>query len=166
MRDLLEAVFVSEMVCPSARIVVVSAYVSDAPIIDNRSGQFANLEPQWPLAWVRLSQVLRSTLQRGAELHIASRPGAREDDFMRQLVSRSEFDGTDSLIVTHEYETAELAERSHEKAIIADTWALHGSMNFTYSGIELNGELVTFETDPSAIGELSAEFASIFQRMP
>jgi hypothetical protein len=35
-------------------------------------------------------------------------------------------------------------------------------MNFTYSGVELNGELVTFTNDRSDVATLASEFAPVF----
>ena len=51
----------------------------------------------------------------------------------------------------------------HEKALIADTWALHGSMNLTYRGVEVNGELVTISADPRHVAELSTTVMEMFR---
>jgi len=53
-------------------------------------------------------------------------------------------------------------EQEHGKALVADNWALHGSMNFTYSGVEINGEIVTFTTDADQVSTLAAELAPLF----
>jgi phosphatidylserine/phosphatidylglycerophosphate/cardiolipin synthase-like enzyme len=50
----------------------------------------------------------------------------------------------------------------HEKAMVADTWAVHGSMNLTYRGVELNGELVTVTTDPGHVAAITTELMSLF----
>jgi phosphatidylserine/phosphatidylglycerophosphate/cardiolipin synthase-like enzyme len=72
-------------------------------------------------------------------------------------------DGTlDNLNVSQD-ENNFLFEKEHSKGLISDTWALIGSMNFTYSGVEINGELVTFKTDPNSIGQLAAAFTDLFE---
>jgi hypothetical protein len=35
-------------------------------------------------------------------------------------------------------------------------------MNFTYSGVEINGEIVTFTTDTEQVSALAAELAPLF----
>ena len=55
------------------------------------------------------------------------------------------------------------ANHQHEKALIADTWAIQGSMNLTHSGVELNGELVTLTSAPEEVANLAAEIMGLFR---
>jgi hypothetical protein len=36
-------------------------------------------------------------------------------------------------------------------------------MNFTYSGVEINGEIVTFTTDAEQVSALAAELSPLFE---
>ena len=154
--DLLEAVLVGELIAAGSRLLVISPWITDFPVIDNRSGQYSLLDPQWGAAKIRFSSVLRSLLLRGTRLSVACRPGTREDEFVTRLQTYAVSDGTDDLLWLQRSD-AVMRERAHEKALVADSWALHGSMNFTYSGVELNGELVTFTTDAATVATLASE---------
>lgn len=159
--DLLEALMIAELVAPPSRLLLVSPWISDFPLIDNRAGRFAHLDSQWSATRIRLSAVLRSFLIRGTHVYIACRPARREDEFVEHLQTVAELDGTDSFLTFQRAEDR-FRDRSHEKALVADSWALHGSMNFTYSGVELNGELVTFTDDESLVAELAGELLPLF----
>ncbi len=159
--DLLEGLFVADLLTPPSRFLLVSPWISDFPIIDNRSGSFAHLDAQWGAARIRFSAVMRSLLMRGTHVSIACRPGDREDEFVDRIQTAAETDGTDPLLTLQRADDV-LRERSHEKALVSDAWALHGSMNFTFSGVELNGELVTFTNEPTAVATLASELAPLF----
>jgi hypothetical protein len=159
--DLLEAVLVAELIAPGSRLLLVSPWISDFPVVDNRSGQFAQIDAQWGASKLRLSAVLRSLLSRGVRVSIACSKGEREDGFIQQLQTFAEADGTeDLLIVRRNDEFGHGIE--HQKSLIADDWAIYGSMNFTYSGVELNGELVTFTDDAQEVAQLAAELQPLF----
>lgn len=159
--DLLETLMIAELLTPPSRLLLISPWISDFPIVDNRAGQFTHLDAQWGTGRIRLSAILRSFLARGTQVSIACRPGSREDEFVHRLQAVAEVDGSDAFLSIQRAEDR-LRDRSHEKALVADSWALHGSMNFTYSGVELNGELVTFTDDPSAVAELATELLPLF----
>ncbi|GAA2666312.1 hypothetical protein Apa02nite_006520 [Actinoplanes palleronii] len=50
----------------------------------------------------------------------------------------------------------------HEKAIVADSWVMFGSMNLTYRGVTLNGEIVTVSVNPSKVAKLATELSGLF----
>lgn len=158
--DLLEAVLVAELISAGSRLLVISPWITDFPVVDNRSGRYAHLDPQWGASRIRFSAVLRSLLLRGTRLSVACRPGPREDEFLSRLKTYAISDGTDDLLRLQRSDEV-MRERAHEKALVADSWALHGSMNFTYSGVELNGELVTFTTDAATVATLASELSPI-----
>jgi phosphatidylserine/phosphatidylglycerophosphate/cardiolipin synthase-like enzyme len=157
--DLLQAILVSEMVTPGKRLLLVSPWVSDFPVIDNRSGFFSQLDPRWGASRIRLSSVLRSLMARGTVVYLALRPDQRENEFVERLEMAVQADGTEGRLIVRRSEKASVA---HEKALVGDDWALHGSMNFTYSGVELNGELITYTTENETVSELATELYSMF----
>jgi hypothetical protein len=53
--DLLEAAFVAELISPGSRLLVVSPWITDFPILDNRAGRFTHLDTQWGASRIRLS---------------------------------------------------------------------------------------------------------------
>ena len=83
--DLLQVVFTAELLCPSGCLWLVSPWVSDIPVIDNRSNGFLSLEPSWARTQVGLSQVLGKLLELGTTVHIATRPDDHNDAFLDRM---------------------------------------------------------------------------------
>lgn len=158
---LLQTVFVAEMIHPSTCLWLVSPWISNIEVIDNRTDGFRHLEPQWPLGSVRLSDVLAALVARGTEVHIATRParpwlttndtGRHNDRFLDELRHRI---AADAALHIHREEEKHL----HTKGLLGDRFFLSGSMNFTHNGIVVNDEQVRFTTDPSEVAQARIEF--------
>lgn len=146
-RELLQAVFVSEYVAPSRCIWLVSPWVSDIPIIDNRSGGFDSLDSSWGPRVVRLIEVLTHLVRVGGTVVIATRPVPHNAPFVEQLSAVATDLGVASNLVTVE------AEDLHEKGVLGDNFYLSGSMNLTYGGVELLEETVKFDTAPEVVAQ-------------
>jgi phosphatidylserine/phosphatidylglycerophosphate/cardiolipin synthase-like enzyme len=147
-RELLQIVFAAELLAPSRCLWLVSPWLRDIPVLDNTSGSFLFLCPDFPLTEVRLSLVLRELLARGSQLVIATRPdpaNAQVHDSLRGI-------GLDDRLIF--YERAEL----HAKGIVGNAYALIGSMNLTYNGLDRLTEMLVFETDRSAVEPLRLSF--------
>jgi hypothetical protein len=134
--DLLQAIFVSEMIAPSPCLWLVSPWISDIPLIDNSANSFLYLNTRWARGKVRFSQVLEALADVGTTIHVATRPLPHNYGFIERLGEAASADH----IVIH------LVEELHEKGIVGDTFYLGGSMNFTYNGISINEEAVIYET--------------------
>lgn len=143
--DLLQAIFVAELFSPSRCLWLVSPWISDIPVIDNRTNAFLALDPLWIRSQVTLSQVLTRLLELGTTIHVATRPDSRNLAFLDRLRRGAEPEGLPFRV--HEQ------EELHEKGILGDGFYLSGSMNFTFSGISLNEEAVHFIVDPAAVAE-------------
>jgi phosphatidylserine/phosphatidylglycerophosphate/cardiolipin synthase-like enzyme len=159
--DCLEGLLASELMNPGRRLLIVSPWISDFPALDNRGGRFAAIDASWAATFVLFSNVLRTTLQRGARVRIACGPGDRETEFVARLVRAAALDGTTDHISVNRL-PREHRVFSHEKAVIADTWAVYGSMNLTYSGVTMNGELITVTTNPARVSEVATELLGLF----
>lgn len=151
-RELLELMFVTELLSPSERLWVVSAWLRDVPIIDNRSGAYAALAPDFPRTEIRLSRVLSELVGRGTRVVIATRPSPDGGSVGAALVSATR--GVGVLVKT--------MPELHVKGIVGDHSALLGSMNLTNNGIENLTELLQFETDPGQLARLRAEFRATY----
>ena len=145
-RDLLQALFVAEIISPSKCIWIVSPWITDIPIIDNLTNAFSTLEPQWGRTQVRLSQIIYKLLDMGTTVRIATRSSHSTENFISSINSRT------SSWVDAPLDIQEVDEL-HEKGILGDDYYLAGSMNFTYNGITLNEESVHFHTDPQIVAE-------------
>ena len=59
LQELLQAIFVSELLVPSQNeIWIVSPWISDIPIIDNSSAGYDIINPDWRGRLIKLSEVL------------------------------------------------------------------------------------------------------------
>jgi hypothetical protein len=137
--DLLQAIFVAELAEPSNCLWIVSPWISDIPLIDNRANAFLTLEPSWPRGKIRLSQVLSVLVDRGATVRVITRPSIPSNQSFLQRVQG----------LVHITETSDL----HEKGVLGSQFYLSGSMNFTYLGITLNEEVLHYETNDEVIAE-------------
>ncbi|WP_263451403.1 phospholipase D-like domain-containing protein DpdK [Hyalangium gracile] len=139
---LLQALFASELVSPSRCIWLVSPWISDIAVLENRAYSFFTLAPEWGTAPIRLSAVLRRLLESGTTLHIATRPDSRNEAFLDVMRA-----GNHPRLKLHEQKAL------HEKGLLGDGYYLSGSMNFTYSGITLNEEFIHFFTAQDVVAE-------------
>lgn len=160
--EAIESLAVAELIDPGDRFVVVSPWISDFPIVDNRGGEFSCLDSAWPATRITFSSFLRSLLRRGVKVSVACGHGRTEIDFTQRLRSGAVQDGTNALLTLRlsEFDSSRLLE--HEKALIADEWVVHGSMNLTYRGVEVNGEIVTISSDPNHVAELATSIMELF----
>jgi len=143
--DLLQTIFVAELITHSQCVWLVSPWISDIPVIDNTANTFLCLEPSWSRSRIRLSQVLATLAERGTVVHIATRPDPHNHKFIEQIKTKTEHQG----VPVRFHITDEL----HAKGILGDGYYLAGSMNFTYNGMTINEEFVTYETSLAAIAE-------------
>lgn len=143
--DLLQIVFAAELLSPSRRLWIVSPWISDIPVLDNRANGFTTLVPEWSRARVRLSDILLHLAQRGTVVHVATRSDEPHNtEFLERLARLEEAAGN-----VRVHTAAEL----HDKGILGDGFYLAGSMNFTHSGISINQEALHFTTDAATIAQ-------------
>lgn len=150
--DLLQSIFAAEILRPSSRLWIISPWISDIPVLDNRANTFSSLVPEWARSRVHLSMVLEWLLDRGTIVHVATRSNEEHNrDFVSRLESLSV--GRSGMRL---HRTAEL----HDKGILGDGYHLAGSMNFTHSGISINDEALQFTTDPANVAAQRVAFQS------
>lgn len=140
--DLLQTLFAAELVAPSQRLWIVSPWVSDVPILDNRAGGFETFEPDWPRTRVRLAALLGHLMRRGTQVVVATRPAPHNIEFLDRLRVGA---GATPRLVIHQ------TQPLHEKGILGDRFYLSGSMNFTNNGLSYNEEVLHLFTDPPAL---------------
>lgn len=148
---LLESLFTAELLSPSPRIYMVSAWIRDIQILDNRGGSFRGLDPSWGRRTFRLAEILRILVGRGSEVVLVVRPEQGNEDFVRRLMQA---------LGDSEKTRARILIRSelHVKGLLGQGYAITGSMNFTHFGLENNDEFLHYETDPQKLAELRVEF--------
>lgn len=142
-RDLLQSLLVAETLAPSDPIWILSGWITDIPVVDNRAGRFADVDAEWPLGPVPLSAVLSTIAAHGGSVAIVLRDVDHNKSFLNRLrnVRRS---------LRDRFRTA-LAADFHEKGIVGADYDLSGSMNFTHRGIEVNEEHLILRTDGATV---------------
>lgn len=140
--DLLQSLFLSELLKPSQAIWIASPWISDIQILDNRANQLVTLEPNWANRWVTFTDILAKLIEMGSAILI----GTRNDSYNRTFVE---------MLKTKVQEQRKLRiiyrPTLHAKGLLCDSFFLNGSMNFTYSGITFNEEHVQLVTRPEEI---------------
>lgn len=145
-RELLELLFTAELLLPSRCLWIISPWLSDLDLLDNRSDAFSSLDPQWGPRRIRLTEILGRLLENGTHLVVATRTGQHNDTFLRKLDDLSRAMGASDRLTVYQNDAL------HLKGILGNDFYLSGSMNLTFNGVELLEEGVTFETSLEAIG--------------
>jgi hypothetical protein len=144
-RDLLQSLFVAELLSPSRRLWLLFGWISDIALIDNRARQFSALQPDWPASEIRLSSILNALLNRGGSIVLILREVKHNLEFVNRIASlQAQY--PDRLRL-------HLAPDVHDKGILGDDFLVSGSMNLTFNGITVNDEHLTLRTDPASIEE-------------
>ena len=154
-RGLLESLFTAELLSPSPRLYLVSAWIRDIQLLDNRGGSFRGLDPAWGQRILRLAETLRILVRRGSELVLAVRQERGNEDFVNRVIrDLGDSEAARVRVVTR----SEL----HVKGLLGQGYAITGSMNFTNNGVENNEEFLCYETDPQKLAELRVEFEQAY----
>jgi hypothetical protein len=143
--DALQSLFVAELMAPSEPLWIITPWISDVVVIDNRGGRFTGLLPDMPKRPIRLAETLASQMQRGGAVVVACRPDDHNRTFTDQLTERS----IDSGVGDHF--ACRYAVDLHEKGILTRHLLLSGSMNLTYNGLRRLEESILLTDDNDAV---------------
>lgn len=158
-REVLEALFAAEILSPSRCLWVVSPWISDVELLDNRTGRYSSLVPSWSRRQIRLTEVLSYCLKNGTHLMLASRDGIHSRRVLQSLSDFAASHGIASQI------NVVWNEDLHLKGILSDDYFLSGSMNLTRNGIEVLEETITIETAASAVESARIAFLKNYGRL-
>lgn len=158
-RELLQAIFLAECLAPSRQIWLVSPWVSDIPVIDNRTGAFTGLDPGWTSRPIGLAELLTRLLGRDSAVLLATRDTPHNRAFVDRVRLLSGGDRADAFDVRY-------ANDLHEKGLLTGACHLSGSMNFTHSGVEVLTEMVTYDTDPAKVAETRLVYQRRYETPP
>jgi len=141
LRDLLASALTTLLLMPNAGRAVYfsSPWMSDFVLLDNHFRQFGDLFPERDSqSEIRFSEYL-SELGRTQEIRLITVRNPTSEVFLRSPLLESP--GISVRFATDEH---------HEKGILAPSFYIEGSMNITYSGVNIRGEKVTYHADTSA----------------
>jgi hypothetical protein len=134
--DCLHSLFALELMCPSPEMYLISPFINDVPLLSNRFGQFRTVMGDNGEGELRMKLLLTTLAERGTHIHILYRPDDKNEEFLRALPDAVERRSSETL---------------HEKGLITAHFYLRGSMDFTYSGVNLNDESIELTTDAQDI---------------
>ncbi|XXX76045.1 phospholipase D-like domain-containing protein DpdK [Sorangium sp. So ce134] len=151
-RDLLQAIFGSELVVPSRCLWIVSPWISDIPVLENDALSFRFPNVGWGRRQVRLSEAIVELVRRSTTVILATRPDNHNRIFLQQLEQACADAGYASRLRVH------FAEALHEKGIVGDGFYLGGSMNMTHNGLEILEEALHFTIDPEVVAQTRVRY--------
>lgn len=141
--DCLSSLFALELMSPSHIVYLFSPWISDVLLLGNSFGQFRAAIPEFSEDDVSLAGLLNVLTERGTQVRLLCRPDQpHTEDFLRKLSSAIKVKRVETL---------------HEKGLISEHFYLRGSMNFTFSGVNLNDEHVELTTEPHQVALALAE---------
>ena len=157
MQDVLQSLFLAELVSPSSELWLLSAWVSDVEVVDNRARAFSGIRPDWPSARIRLSNVLEALVTLGAQVFVVMRDVDHNNEFCSRLkhIQRS-LPGKLGVAV---------GEAAHEKTIVGNDFVFGGSMNFTKLGLTSNDEHMLLRVDEIAAARRRLELKHYWEDM-
>jgi phosphatidylserine/phosphatidylglycerophosphate/cardiolipin synthase-like enzyme len=149
--ELLQSIFVAELMKPSRELWLVSPWLSDIEVIDDSAGAFSTILGSPASTSLTLSAALVALARMGTRIQLVTRPSGSQEfhealERRRGLLSKAE----DVALTT--------VEELHTKGLLGDDYRIMGSMNFTFHGIEINDEAIRFDRDVEAIATMRVEF--------
>jgi hypothetical protein len=162
-RDLVQSALTAELIAPSKRLWLVSAWITDAFVIDNGGCEFGQLVPAWPEREIRLSEFLGELLVRGTRIHIVTNPHSANGPFAYAMATVAES------LADHRFRlsldealTTEEEEGLHRKRLVTEQFVIWGSMNFTRSGLQRNAEDVSLEVEAVDVARAINEMEQLY----
>ena len=148
LKETLSNVMIGLSQCPDT-IWLVSPWVTDFDLLDNRSNNWSNINPSWGARKVRFSELLIFSVECGCRLNLVT----NEDKINGAFINRLE-----TAISDKNCFSTTISETLHTKGFLSSSLWLAGSMNFTYSGTHLNQEQVQLNSSKDIILETKLEF--------
>lgn len=148
LREVLGSQLVTLFIRPEP-IWLVSPWLSNFLLLDNRAGQWSGLEPDWTGREISFVELLSALVQKGCRLNLVTRELEENLKFLQVL--KAKLPPGSPLKVTFTPDV-------HTKGLLTSVFFLEGSMNFTFSGANRNDELLTLKSSGDAISEALIEF--------
>lgn len=145
---LLANLFAAELITPSKNLWLVSPWITDIKIIDNETGAFAALN-RWGPRGIRLAEVLATLAARGSSVIIGTTSDGHNDEFIEHLTGHARELGVESKVLV----SRDSLDLLHIKSITGDDYALVGSMNITWYGVNLREEYLELRTEEDFVAD-------------
>src|SRR4051812_22681560 len=130
--DLLAGLFSAELCSPSTCLWLVSPWISDVELIDNSTGGFDALT-RFGRRPIRLVEILAALAGLGTHIVIGTTTDSHNTAFLQRLRALAADLRVDRKLTV----SIDPSEKLHTKALTGDDFALSGSMNITFNGIQI-----------------------------
>lgn len=151
-REVIASMLISEILNPK-EVWLVSAWVSNFDLLDNRSGAFDALNPGWGHRMLTFFEVLETMVDAGCTVNVVIKDHETNTSALHEIRSK---------LATSHNVNLKLSEELHVKGLLTKDALLSGSMNFTYSGTNRNDELMTLDRSEEAIADAFREFTTAY----
>jgi hypothetical protein len=146
--DLLAGLFSAELCLPSVCLWLVSPWISDVELIDNSTGGFDTLARHGRRP-IRLTEVLVTLASQGTHIVVGTTTDEHNTKFLHKLrLLAEDLRVADKFTISIDH-----TDNLHTKALTGDDFALSGSMNITFNGIQIREELIDLRTETSYVAE-------------
>jgi hypothetical protein len=152
LKETLSNVLLGLSQCPDT-MWLVSPWVTDFDLLDNRSNNWSNLNPSWGARKIRFTELLIFAVESGCKLNLVISEDKKNDEFINRLKTVITDSKSLSIIIS---------ETLHTKGLLTSSLWLAGSMNFTYSGTHRNQEQVQLNMSKDVILEMKLEFEQTY----
>lgn len=146
--DLLAGLFSAELCSPGTCLWLVSPWISDVELIDNSTGGFDALT-RFGRRPIRLVEILVALASLGTHIVVGTTTDSHNTAFLQRLrVLAADLRVEGKMTVS-----IDPSEKLHTKALTGDDFALSGSMNITFNGIQIREELIDLRTEAAFIAQ-------------
>jgi hypothetical protein len=146
--DLLTGLFSAELCSPSRCLWLVSPWISDVELIDNSAGSFDALT-RFGKRKIHLGELLVALASHGTHVVVGTTTAEHNTRFLQRLQTQAaDLRAQENVTVS-----IDRSDNLHTKALTGDDFALAGSMNITFNGIQVREELVDLRTDEAFVAQ-------------
>jgi len=146
--DLLAGLFSAELACPSKCLWLVSPWISDVELLDNTAGNFDALT-RFGKRRIRLAEILVALASTGTHLVV----GTTTDEHNTRFLVRFKMLAEDLRVEEKLTISIDTSDNLHTKALTGDDFALAGSMNITFNGIQVREEFIDLHTEEAFVAQ-------------
>ena len=146
--DLLTTLFAAALIAPAKCLWLVSPWISNVPIVDNAAGTYPALL-RYGRRRISLPEVLATLAAHGTHVVIGTTADPHNDAFLRRLSTLVH----DQHVEDRLHVDTDASNLLHTKALTSTDYALTGSMNITYRGINVREEQVELRTEPDFVAQ-------------
>ncbi|EHR1106442.1 hypothetical protein KS880_000943 [Vibrio parahaemolyticus] len=151
-KEVISSMLISEILNPK-EIWLVSAWISNFDLLDNRSGVWDVLNHSWGHRTVTFFEVLETVAVSGCKVNLVVKEHETNTVALNEIKSKLSAYQNFKLL---------LSDSLHTKGLLTNDAFLSGSMNFTYSGTNRNDELMTFTRADDDIANMFLDFSSSY----